>query len=465
MNGPKLRLAGGAFLAAVLGVWTFNLPTRSAWAQDGGGKNQPPKGDPKGDEKKKQDEALQAAKDKAKDQNKPAPKKEPPPRREWPIHSKQPIPIKGWGPARRDAFNSMEADRAEVDPVVVKIGALYFLSRFTDPAEEKNLDQIHRQLRNFARERKNNFQTAFKEAYINGMKTFLLEEDRKLAQVPVYNILLGLKELNTLTQGQGDGGVDVLIGFLAKHEWWSDGSLAVAMDALASAKKQGFAKPAQEMRGADVILKIADSRESLQPIFHEKICETLGVLAFPFRGAVPERSEVATYLARVAAAKTGKDNKFKFEPRVRFEAAIALGNQDYSSRIRGFDASVQAFVFAQTFQSFLEWVSAEKGKTKPEFDAATFKHLAARFGHSAAVMAAQADQAQPAVAVNKERARSLLKDVIASATLIIDGREPDPDAIAEWIKANPPNNPQWRLNQQAEALQPGAPGNAAANRN
>lgn len=150
---------------------------------------------------------------------------------------------------------------------------------------------------------------------------------------------------NALYDGTADvNRVDICLKVL-KDDKQEDAVILLALQGLSRAKAVNVIEVQQEREAVNSILQIA-KRSELQELLLEQMVETLGDLRRPHSGDLPERAEIANFLANLAL-----DSGLKV--RIRLLAAIALGKLDIKN-IGGWNYELDAVVIGKALRDFVD---------------------------------------------------------------------------------------------------------------
>lgn len=148
------------------------------------------------------------------------------------------------------------------------------------------------------------------------------------------NALILMGELYDGTADVPDA-VPILMGVL-KDSGQEDAVYYRTLRSLDAAKDSRQLTVVQERELIRDILQLAD-REEVQPILMEQLTNTLGKLGHAYSGNLPERADIATYLANIAL---DPDKSL----RLRYVAAKGLGNVQQEAGIPGWNYELQTLV-------------------------------------------------------------------------------------------------------------------------
>lgn len=336
---------------------------------------------------------------------------------------------------------------------VVKKWVNYQLSLFTDPDQDKNVQKNHDEiLRLFDQKFDGAFYDLLKQELFAAIDEFVNKMvDPKISTAAKVNMITLIDEihLKELARDDEEGrkvhGVNVLINTLRNHEQHGDAVLYVTMNALANAKKNAKVNRRNliavelERQAAKALMQIA-RRGDLQPLLLETLCKTLGIVGVPYEGLVNEAAEIATFLANIATNEN-------LGERARLEAAIALGNLQKANVVNNYDFAVEAWVFAKAYQTYLNWVVANRAMEQPKVSPIVIRHLGARLYD-----AIRKSMDQASGAPGQDRLRTLISAIEPSLKDVFDDRDPDKEPIAQWIQQN--TVPTLKLARRAAEIKP-----------
>lgn len=313
-----------------------------------------------------------------------------------------------------DSVRRGTLDRPAVD-AVAKAG-VYAL---TNPNDELNIGKNVEEIVKVVRGTKPEVARVYKEAVIKYAKNLL--DNSFVVQVNA-TLLIG-----RMMDGSNDSkdGVPIFVEIL-KDGTREDAVLYLALRGLEIAKQHKLLDVAPEREAVGAILNLS-KRNGIQPLLFEELVTALGAFGMAYSGDLPERAEVAVFLANLSL-----DSKQPL--RLRFEATHGLGsvNPTPLSRVNW---ELAGFVLAKFVN---ELVSAHKDNKVPE---ETFRYWLFSIG---------LDFKNLNKASGNERFRELTEAVQSFAAAVIDKQPADAAPIAAWLANGPPKD--LRLAPSAEPL-------------
>jgi hypothetical protein len=346
---------------------------------------------------------------------------------------------------RATADEIRKVQSGEADARLVRKVARHFVALFSDVAEDQNQGAIVTNIMRMVEQRiggNPNLQgrALFKKEILDACDQFLRDEGNTLKPSTYckINMVAIIDKLNQVREPEGNG-VRTLIALLDDTDRHSDGVYFLVLDSLIRARQNSLTTVSQERQIATKVYNLG-TRPWFHPMLLDKICETLGVMEVAFTGNVPDRAEVAQFLASVAL-----DQSKSMQTRV--EAAVALGRLR-SEQVTNWNGSTQAWVIGKVMLAYAEWAKTNLDSDKPEASAARLRWHGARLY--------QAAKTAESKAINgKDRLTELLTRFRPIVEEVFDKKPPESDNLSQWVDDNKVN--EIKLGSASVAFAPEQP--------
>ncbi|MGL4465317.1 MAG: hypothetical protein ACRC1K_24440 [Planctomycetia bacterium] len=355
------------------------------------------------------------------------------------------VPVRKPDRAAEEAFEQMrKGQQPKIDRTIIDRVVQYKLFRLTAPENAGGLSRFTGEIGDdvrTARNANNEISVAFIEAY----KASMMRNIGPLT-TPQFSIVVrvnALRAIELVTDGNNDPPVDLEKGTgsvpivlrVLKDPKQEDGVRYQALRTLQSikVKNPGLISVPAEREICDVLLKFVESSSDVQQLLLEQVAMTLGSLGRAFRGDVPERAEVGTFLANVSSNEA---NDF----RTRLEAAVSLGKLRVAQDFGGnWNVQLVGLVIARAARDLIKY--HEAGQISLE----AFRFQMFRLAESYTIFAKQV----PNPALDGLRT-AFLQEV--AQPVITEKKVVPSTPLDAWIAQNTPPK-KMRLTDKADLVQ------------
>lgn len=247
----------------------------------------------------------------------------------------EPLRAEPPSPVEEQSFAEMRRGQQAPNPQLIDKLAKWYVYRLTAPGDEANIsrkvEEIFKEIRDAKtgqNEPNTRFRTLFKKSVIKYSKDLL--NNSLVVRLNALILLAGLFD------GESDvtDAIPIFMDILKNPEL-EDAMHFRALIGIDAAKQRRLIEVRFENEIVRDIMSLL-SRENVQPILTEKLTETLGNIGHAFSGNIPERADIATYLANVAI---DSDKPL----RLRFVASMGLANMQIRD-VQGWNHELQGLV-------------------------------------------------------------------------------------------------------------------------